>query len=572
MPVVASLAAVTLFVLAATAAGAGIVAPHLLSGVAADRTGRQSLAPSRCKKGKDILYAIEHVVNDRGAFVFGNRWPVLLETEVFLGGLRQIRAFGLFLSLFLLLLLRLSFRHQAHQGIERIGHLIIGLEFIPGVCAQRHAAGKPDRPGMAPGAALFILRQHGGKAFATAQIGHHRLPMPIDELEDGCIGAPTAQGSDRTIGLTQYQGQPLLACNGLGAAGQCCAKAIEFLDGHGMLGVYLAQTGIEVCDFGIRQRPGSRSSHPGIVQVTPPREETGPMSNEPQNAASVARPASFEGTTLGGDPARAAGRLKGKRAIVTGAGSGIGRATALLFAAEGAQVLAADRSAEGLQATVDAAARLDLSRHGGRLLTATADAGAEADVRALVDRAVKELGGLEVIYANAGVSGGGIPITEQTVELWQETLRVNLIGPFLAIKHAGAHMAAQGKGSIICTASVAALRSNAGGNPYSASKAGVVSLVQTSANSFWGTGVRVNAICPGLIETGMTRPVFERAREAGQGDKLGQINPLARYGLPQEIAAMALFLASDESSYVNGQALAVDGGLTSSHPFKRRSL
>ena len=100
------------------------------------------------------------------------------------------------------------------------------------------------------------------------------------------------------------------------------------------------------------------------------------MSNEPQNAASVARPASFEGTTLGGDPARAAGRLKGKRAIVTGAGSGIGRATALLFAAEGAQVLAADRSAEGLQATVDAAARLDLSRHGGRLLTATADAGA----------------------------------------------------------------------------------------------------------------------------------------------------------------------------------------------------
>ncbi|MEY4863358.1 MAG: hypothetical protein RLZ51_1453 [Pseudomonadota bacterium] len=296
------------------------------------------------------------------------------------------------------------------------------------------------------------------------------------------------------------------------------------------------------------------------------------MNSEPQNASSVARPSAFEGATLGGDPSRAAGRLRGKRAIVTGAGSGIGRATALLFAAEGAQVLAADRSGDGLQTTLSQAGSLDLARHGGSLITATADAGSEDDVRALVARAVKEMGGLEVLYANAGVSGGGVPITEQSIELWQDVLRVNLIGPFLAIKHAGAHMVAQGRGSIICTASVAALRSNAGGNPYSASKAGVVSLVQTSANSFWGSGVRVNAICPGLIETGMTRPVFERAREAGQGDKLGQINPLARYGLPQEIAAMALFLASDESSYVNGQALAVDGGLTSSHPFKRRSM
>ena len=483
-----------------------------------------------------------------------------------------LRLLSLPLFLGLRLLLGLRFGHQTHQGIERIGHLFIGIEIVPGIGAQRHCPSKADRPGMAPGTTLFILRQHRRKTFATAQISDHRLAMSIDQLEHGRIGTGTAQRSDGALGLAQHQRQPLLTGNGLRAAGQRRAKPVEFLDRHGVFGVDLAQTGIEARDFGIRQRPGSRGSHPGIVQVTHPRQETQAMSNDPQNAAPVIRPSAFEGTTVGGDPSRAAGRLKGKRAIVTGAGSGIGRATALLFAAEGAQVLAADRSAEGLQATVDQAARLDLARHGGRLLTATADAGAEADVRALVERAVHELGGLEVIYANAGVSGGGIPITEQTVELWQETLRVNLIGPFLAIKHAGAHMAAQGRGSIICTASVAALRSNAGGNPYSASKAGVVSLVQTSANSFWGTGVRVNAICPGLIETGMTRPVFERAREAGQGDKLGQINPLARYGLPQEIAAMALFLASDESSYVNGQALAVDGGLTSSHPFKRRSL
>jgi len=146
---------------------------------------------------------------------------------------------------------------------------------------------------------------------------------------------------------------------------------------------------------------------------------------------------------------------------------------------------------------------------------------------------------------------------------------VNLIGTFLAIKHAGQHMVKQGSGSIVCTASVAGLRANAGGNAYSASKAGVISLVQTAANSFFGSGVRVNAICPGLIETGMTKPIFDYARGRGTAANLGQLNPLARYGEPQEIAAMAAFLASDEASYVNGQAIAVDGGLSATHPFRR---
>jgi NAD(P)-dependent dehydrogenase (short-subunit alcohol dehydrogenase family) len=269
--------------------------------------------------------------------------------------------------------------------------------------------------------------------------------------------------------------------------------------------------------------------------------------------------------TPGGDPSRAAGRLAGKRAIVTGAGSGIGRASARLFAAEGAAVLAVDRAAQAAEETV-----AQIRAAGGRAVAVGADAGSEADVRAFVARAVDELGGLDVVYANAGISGGDVPLAEQTPELWQEVLRVNLIGPFLLVKHAGERLVAQGRGAIVCTASVAGLRANAGGNPYSASKAGVVSLVQTAANSFWGTGVRINAVCPGLIETGMTRPIFEAARAGGNEDKLGQINPLQRYGLPQEIAAMALFLASDEASYVNGQAIAVDGGLTSTLPFKRR--
>ncbi len=259
------------------------------------------------------------------------------------------------------------------------------------------------------------------------------------------------------------------------------------------------------------------------------------------------------------------GRLHGKRAVVTGAGSGIGRASALLFAAEGASVLAVDKTKDSVDETVAQIAAL-----GGKAVAVAADAGSEEAVKAYIDRAVATFGGLDVIYANAGISGGMVPLLEQSVELWQEILRVNLLGPFLAIKHGAPHMIKQGKGAIVCTASAAGLRANAGGTPYSASKAGVISLVQTAANSLSGTGVRVNAVCPGLIETGMTKPIFDGARARGTEAKIGQLNPLQRYGLPQEIAAMALFLASDDASYVNGQAMAVDGGLSSTHPFAKK--
>ena len=140
------------------------------------------------------------------------------------------------------------------------------------------------------------------------------------------------------------------------------------------------------------------------------------MSSEPQNASSVARPSAFEGATLGGDPSRAAGRLRGKRAIVTGAGSGIGRATALLFAADGAPVLAADRSGDGLQTTLSQAGSLDLARHGGSLITATADAGSEDDLPALAARAVTDRGGLGVLHAHAGGRGRRVPLTDAIVE------------------------------------------------------------------------------------------------------------------------------------------------------------
>ena len=255
------------------------------------------------------------------------------------------------------------------------------------------------------------------------------------------------------------------------------------------------------------------------------------------------------------------GRLEGKSVIITGAGSGIGRAASLLFTKEGARLIAVDKT-EGVEETVE-----QVKRAGGIAEAVMADAGSEKDVIAFIDRAVARHGRLDVIWANAGVSGGLVPLAEQTVEHWQEVLRVNLIGPFLAVKHATPHMIRQQHGAIVCTASVAGLKAGASGHPYAASKAGVISLVQTTAYSLSGTGVRINAVCPGLIETGMTRPIFDRAKERGTSDKIGQLNPLQRAGQPHEIAAMALFLASDEASYVNGQAFPVDGGLTASMPY-----
>jgi NAD(P)-dependent dehydrogenase (short-subunit alcohol dehydrogenase family) len=260
------------------------------------------------------------------------------------------------------------------------------------------------------------------------------------------------------------------------------------------------------------------------------------------------------------------GRLEGKSVIITGAGSGIGRAASLLFTKEGAKLIAVDRT-EGVKETVEL-----VRKAGGTAEAVMADAGSEQDVMAFIAKAVSAYGRLDAIWANAGISGGLVPLPEQTVEHWQEILRINLIGPFLAVKHAMPHMIKQKYGSIVCTASVAGLKSGASGHPYAASKAGVISLVQTTAYSLSGTGVRINAVCPGLIETGMTKPIFDNAKERGTDGKIGQLNPLKRAGQPHELAAMGLFLASDDASYVNGQAIPVDGGLTASMPYTGKPI
>ncbi|WP_417485851.1 SDR family NAD(P)-dependent oxidoreductase [Maricaulis sp.] len=252
--------------------------------------------------------------------------------------------------------------------------------------------------------------------------------------------------------------------------------------------------------------------------------------------------------------------LAGKSAIITGAASGIGRASAILFAQAGASVLVCDRAA-AVEETAEA-----IRAAGGTASAMEMDAGSGADVSAAVAEAVARFGRLDIAYANAGITGGLPEFFETTEETWADVLRVNLIGPFLLIKHAAPEIMKAGGGSIVCTASVAGLRHGAGPVAYSASKAGVINLVQHACQSLIGTNVRVNAICPGLTETGMTKPLYDQVRAAGREDRIGQLNPLQRGGEPEEIAAMALFLASPASSYVNGQAIPVDGGLSTSHP------
>ncbi|MEG3175109.1 SDR family oxidoreductase [Sphingomonas sp. RB3P16] len=257
-------------------------------------------------------------------------------------------------------------------------------------------------------------------------------------------------------------------------------------------------------------------------------------------------------------------RFSGKSIIVTGAGSGIGRATALLFAKDGGSVIVADQS----DTVHETAAMID--RTGGAAHAIQIDAGNEDDVIRAVNVACEYYGGLDIMFANAGISGGMANLFDTDVALITEVLRVNLIGPFLAIKHAAPKIAERGGGAIVLTASVAGIRSGAGSPAYSASKAGVINLAMVSAQQLSGSNVRVNAICPGLTETGMTKPTFDYAREAGKTDRIGRLNPLRRGAQPEELAEVAAFLASDAASYVNGQAIAVDGGLSSSHPVTKQ--
>ncbi|GBG25363.1 Short-chain dehydrogenase reductase 2a [Hondaea fermentalgiana] len=260
------------------------------------------------------------------------------------------------------------------------------------------------------------------------------------------------------------------------------------------------------------------------------------------------------------------GRMEGKACVVTGAASGIGRATVLEFVKEGAKVVAADVQEEGLKETVQMASEIS----NGAVVGQFCDVSNDESVKELIERCCTEFGGIDVCYANAGIVFSG-RFWDETVETFDRIMRVNVTGVFLCFKYAFLKMDQQGRGgSLLATASVAGIRSGAGDLSYSASKAAVINLCRVVANQCTGTNIRCNCIAPGLIETGMTRPVFDLVDQKGIRDKVGQINPTLRYGEPVEIAKAALFLASDEASYVNGQVLPVCGGLSSSHPVARR--
>ncbi|GFF30308.1 3-oxoacyl-[acyl-carrier-protein] reductase FabG [Aspergillus udagawae] len=266
-------------------------------------------------------------------------------------------------------------------------------------------------------------------------------------------------------------------------------------------------------------------------------------------------------------------RVKDKVVIITGANSpaGIGRASAHQYAHNGAKAVYLCDFTDTHLATHKR--EIESLYPGVEVQVRKFDAAEEEAVKAVVDDAIARYGRLDIFFANAGIVGQNKLFTDVTGDEFARTLRVNTIGVFLAVKYASLGMKVTSaakpypSGSIICTASVAGLRSNAGSTDYSASKAAVVSIAQTCAYQLAGTSIRVNAICPGLVETGMTQQVFDAARARGTERKIGQLNPLQRGAVADEVARVALFLGSDESSYVNGQAWAVCGGLSAGHPF-----
>jgi NAD(P)-dependent dehydrogenase (short-subunit alcohol dehydrogenase family) len=250
------------------------------------------------------------------------------------------------------------------------------------------------------------------------------------------------------------------------------------------------------------------------------------------------------------------GRLDKKVAVITGAASGIGLATAIRFAGEGAAVVLGDLNEEGGQSAVR-----QCKENGGRAIFQKCDVAAESDIKALIDRAIKEFGKLDIIFNNAGLGGAVGTIEENTVEAWDRTMAILLRAVFVGMKYAVPEMRKAGGGSIISTASVAGLGGGRGPHAYSAAKAAVINLSRSVALEVGKDRIRVNCICPGGINTPLLYNRFPGGEET-TAQFLSQIQPIPRAGLPDDIANMALFLASDESEWVSGTAMVVDGGLT----------
>lgn len=263
------------------------------------------------------------------------------------------------------------------------------------------------------------------------------------------------------------------------------------------------------------------------------------------------------------------GRLDGKVAVITGGASGIGAATARKFVEEGARVLIADLQAEVAEQVAEAL--------GPDAVAVPCNVAREADVAAAIDGAVERWGRLDIMFNNAGFGGAPGPLTGIETADYDLTMDVLLKSVFLGTKHAAPHLRASGAGSIVNTASVCAFEAGIGSQLYSVAKAGVVMMTKAAAIELAEDNVRVNAVCPGHVTTPLAagRPIsdFEPERVSRALDRLrertSENQPLARAGEPEDVANMVLFLASDEASWVTGQAIPVDGGLLAGRPWRQ---
>ena len=253
-------------------------------------------------------------------------------------------------------------------------------------------------------------------------------------------------------------------------------------------------------------------------------------------------------------------RLKDKVALITGAGSGIGRATALMFAEEGAAVVVADLTGDSAQATVDS-----ISAAGGRAVSLTGDVTASAEAERMVASAVENFGKLDLLVNSAGLTSRHSSLEGASPEeAWERVIEVNLKGTYMVSWYAVPAMELAGGGSIINLASIMGLVGypvgiGGGFNPYPPSKGGVVQFTKTLAVDSARKNIRVNCLCPGFIATNLTRGLTE---DPDMLNKLESLHPMGRLGQPREVAYAALYLASDDSRHVTGTALTVDGGYT----------
>ena len=258
-------------------------------------------------------------------------------------------------------------------------------------------------------------------------------------------------------------------------------------------------------------------------------------------------------------------RLKDKVSLITGAASGIGKATALVFAREGAKVMCADINAEGAEAVAR-----QIADTGGEAESIKVDVAVEAEVKEMVAQTVARWGRLDVLYNNAGI-GYGMPVTQVSEEDWDRLMDINLKGVFLGCKHAIPEMLKNGGGSIVSTASDAGLVGTAMLSAYCASKGGVVLFTKSLAVEWGAMSIRVNCVCPGVIRTPILDPFIATAQATGTPPeevwaRMARVHPVGRVGEPEEVGRAVAFLASDEASFITGVALPVDGGFQAGPP------